>query len=70
MTQSISSRGVVDTEIIAFVSDNYGDDVDVEAIQAERNVVEAILHDTMTFFTEIYKEIKELGQGQNILFLL
>ena len=65
--QSILSRGIVDKEIIDCISDNYGDDLNIKAIRVESNVVKAILHDTVTSFSEIYKEIKELNHGQKDL---
>ena len=54
LIQSTTSAETADEKIIEFISDIYGDEIDVHALQVERAVLTAILSDnTISCFYDI-----------------
>ena len=62
LLQSLETNRVIDEKIIQYISENYGDDLDVEGLQVETAILKTMLNDNeVTCFNDIHKCLKECG---------
>ena len=47
-----------------FISKKYGDEIGLMAVRIEANVLRTIIKDEVTYFKDIYKEVKDCSKGE------